>query len=69
MHIRLVLISVPALDMVQLWCVLVGRLWFLANSGVFWLVLVSSGLVLVCSGGVPVGSGEFWWVLVASGEF
>jgi hypothetical protein len=55
--------------MVQLWWVLVWRLWFLVNSGVFWLVLVSSGLVLVCSGGVPVGSGEFWWVLVASGEF
>jgi hypothetical protein len=55
--------------MVQLWCVLVGRLWFLVNSGVFWLVLVSSGSVLVYSGGVPVGSGEFLWVLVGSGEF
>ena len=39
------------------------------SSGEFWWVLVSSGAVLVCSGGVLVGSGDFWWILVGSGEF
>jgi len=37
------------------------------SSGMFWLVLVSSGAVLVCSGVVPVGSGKFREVLVDSG--
>jgi hypothetical protein len=30
------------------------------SSGESWWVLMSSGAVLVCSGGVIVGSGEFW---------
>jgi hypothetical protein len=48
---------------VQFWCVLV----FFLDSGEFWWVLVSSGAVLVCSGGVLVGSGEFYWDIVGSG--
>ena len=42
-------------------------LWVLVTPGGFWLVLVRSGAVLVCSGVVPVGSGKFWEVLVESG--
>ena len=36
------------------------------GSGEFWY---NSGTILVCSGGVLVGSGDFWWILVGSGEF
>ena len=31
------------------------------GSGEFWY---NSGTILVCSGGVLVGSGDFWWILV-----
>ena len=43
------------------------RFWL--GSGVFWWFLVSSDVVLVCSGRLLVDSGEFWWVQVGSGEF
>jgi hypothetical protein len=36
------------------------------GSGEFWY---NSGTILVCSGGVLVGSNDFWWILVGSGEF
>ena len=39
------------------------------SSGESWWVLMSSGAVLVCSGGVLAGSGDFWWILVGCVEF
>ena len=47
-----------------------GFLWVLVSSCGFWLVLVSSDVVLVCFGGfwwVLVSYGGFWWDLVSSG--